>query len=92
MENMTQTCVSWAAVKGSIFQCEVFEIILKSDTNAHFGDAYPEMCEYSSSPLIYSLLFLVLDDEDSNNITAGSIVTVTVTLTRKRMAVRHVFI
>uniref|UniRef100_A0A665V8W6 Translocation protein SEC63 homolog n=1 Tax=Echeneis naucrates TaxID=173247 RepID=A0A665V8W6_ECHNA len=29
----------------------------------------------------------VLDDEDSNNITAGSIVTVTVTLTRKRMAV-----
>lgn len=27
----------------------------------------------------------VLDDEDSNNITAGSIVTVTVTLTRKRM-------
>uniref|UniRef100_A0AAZ3R988 Translocation protein SEC63 homolog n=1 Tax=Oncorhynchus tshawytscha TaxID=74940 RepID=A0AAZ3R988_ONCTS len=30
----------------------------------------------------------VLDDEDSNNITAGSIVTVTVTLTRKRMAVR----
>uniref|UniRef100_A0A8C5GG54 J domain-containing protein n=1 Tax=Gouania willdenowi TaxID=441366 RepID=A0A8C5GG54_GOUWI len=30
----------------------------------------------------------VLDDEDSNNITAGSIVTVTVTLTRKRMLVR----
>lgn len=29
----------------------------------------------------------VLDDEDSNNITAGSIVTVTVTLTRKTMAV-----
>uniref|UniRef100_A0A3B4AWV9 Translocation protein SEC63 homolog n=1 Tax=Periophthalmus magnuspinnatus TaxID=409849 RepID=A0A3B4AWV9_9GOBI len=29
----------------------------------------------------------VLDDEDSNNITAGSIVTVTVTLTRKRMVV-----
>uniref|UniRef100_A0A8B9JZB0 SEC63 homolog, protein translocation regulator n=1 Tax=Astyanax mexicanus TaxID=7994 RepID=A0A8B9JZB0_ASTMX len=29
----------------------------------------------------------VLDDEDSNNITAGSIVTVTVILTRKRMAV-----
>ncbi|KAL2081787.1 hypothetical protein ACEWY4_021605 [Coilia grayii] len=28
----------------------------------------------------------VLDDEDSNNITAGSIVTVTVTLTRKKMA------
>ncbi|XP_030626411.1 translocation protein SEC63 homolog isoform X1 [Chanos chanos] len=28
----------------------------------------------------------VLDDEDSNNITAGSIVTVTVTLTRRRMA------
>uniref|UniRef100_A0A8C1L651 SEC63 homolog, protein translocation regulator n=1 Tax=Cyprinus carpio TaxID=7962 RepID=A0A8C1L651_CYPCA len=28
----------------------------------------------------------VLDDEDSNNITAGSIVTVTVTLTRKRMS------
>uniref|UniRef100_A0A8C7ZC10 Translocation protein SEC63 homolog n=1 Tax=Oryzias sinensis TaxID=183150 RepID=A0A8C7ZC10_9TELE len=28
----------------------------------------------------------VLDDEDSHNITAGSIVTVTVTLTRKRMA------
>lgn len=32
-------------------------------------------------------LCAVLDDEDSNNITAGSIVTVTVTLTRKRMAV-----
>lgn len=32
-------------------------------------------------------MFAVLDDEDSNNITAGSIVTVTVTLTRKRMAV-----
>lgn len=32
----------------------------------------------------------VLDDEDSNNITAGSIVTVTVTLTRKRMAVRMI--
>uniref|UniRef100_A0A3B4UGU9 SEC63 homolog, protein translocation regulator n=1 Tax=Seriola dumerili TaxID=41447 RepID=A0A3B4UGU9_SERDU len=31
----------------------------------------------------------VLDDEDSNNITAGSIVTVTVTLTRKRMAVSN---
>uniref|UniRef100_A0A8D3DQP3 Translocation protein SEC63 homolog n=1 Tax=Scophthalmus maximus TaxID=52904 RepID=A0A8D3DQP3_SCOMX len=31
----------------------------------------------------------VLDDEDSNNITAGSIVTVTVTLTRKRMSVRN---
>uniref|UniRef100_A0A672FXB9 J domain-containing protein n=1 Tax=Salarias fasciatus TaxID=181472 RepID=A0A672FXB9_SALFA len=31
----------------------------------------------------------VLDDEDSNNITAGSIVTVTVTLTRKRMSVRE---
>uniref|UniRef100_A0AAY5EH19 J domain-containing protein n=1 Tax=Electrophorus electricus TaxID=8005 RepID=A0AAY5EH19_ELEEL len=29
----------------------------------------------------------VLDDEDSNNITAGSIVTVTVTLTRKRMSI-----
>ncbi|XP_052391350.1 translocation protein SEC63 homolog isoform X1 [Carassius gibelio] len=28
----------------------------------------------------------VLDDEDSNNVTAGSIVTVTVTLTRKRMS------
>uniref|UniRef100_A0A7N6B8A6 Translocation protein SEC63 homolog n=1 Tax=Anabas testudineus TaxID=64144 RepID=A0A7N6B8A6_ANATE len=28
----------------------------------------------------------VLDDEDSNNITAGSIVTVTITLSRKRMA------
>ena len=40
----------------------------------------------------HTLLFVVLDDEDSNNITAGSIVTVTVTLTRKRMAVRHVFI
>uniref|UniRef100_A0A8C5FUE5 Translocation protein SEC63 homolog n=1 Tax=Gadus morhua TaxID=8049 RepID=A0A8C5FUE5_GADMO len=34
----------------------------------------------------------VLDDEDSNNITAGSIVTVTVTLTRKRMAVSMTFI
>ena len=34
-------------------------------------------------------VFAVLDDEDSNNITAGSIVTVTVTLTRKRMAVRN---
>lgn len=32
-------------------------------------------------------VFAVLDDEDSNNITAGSIVTVTVTLTRKRMMV-----
>uniref|UniRef100_A0A3P8PBJ8 J domain-containing protein n=1 Tax=Astatotilapia calliptera TaxID=8154 RepID=A0A3P8PBJ8_ASTCA len=32
----------------------------------------------------------VLDDEDSSNITAGSIVTVTVTLNRKRMAVRNV--
>uniref|UniRef100_A0A7N6C2W5 Translocation protein SEC63 homolog n=1 Tax=Anabas testudineus TaxID=64144 RepID=A0A7N6C2W5_ANATE len=31
----------------------------------------------------------VLDDEDSNNITAGSIVTVTITLSRKRMAVRN---
>lgn len=31
-------------------------------------------------------VFAVLDDEDSSNITAGSIVTVTVTLTRKRMA------
>lgn len=39
---------------------------------------------------LYLFLFCVsavLDDEDSNNITAGSIVTVTVTLTRKRMAV-----
>lgn len=35
-----------------------------------------------------SLITAVLDDEDSNNITAGSIVTVTVTLTRKRMSVR----
>lgn len=34
--------------------------------------------------------FAVLDDEDSSNITAGSIVTVTVTLNRKRMAVRNV--
>uniref|UniRef100_A0A8C1L3I7 SEC63 homolog, protein translocation regulator n=1 Tax=Cyprinus carpio TaxID=7962 RepID=A0A8C1L3I7_CYPCA len=33
----------------------------------------------------------VLDDEDSNNITAGSIVTVTVTLTRKRMSVSSTF-
>lgn len=33
----------------------------------------------------------VLDDEDSNNITAGSIVTVTVTLTRKRMFVSSTF-
>uniref|UniRef100_A0A668TBP3 Translocation protein SEC63 homolog n=1 Tax=Oreochromis aureus TaxID=47969 RepID=A0A668TBP3_OREAU len=31
----------------------------------------------------------VLDDEDSSNITAGSIVTVTVTLNRKRMVVRN---
>lgn len=38
-------------------------------------------------PLPGLSLFAVLDDEDSNNITAGSIVTVTVTLTRKRMAV-----
>uniref|UniRef100_A0A8C1L6A7 SEC63 homolog, protein translocation regulator n=1 Tax=Cyprinus carpio TaxID=7962 RepID=A0A8C1L6A7_CYPCA len=34
----------------------------------------------------------VLDDEDSNNITAGSIVTVTVTLTRKRMSVSSTFV
>uniref|UniRef100_I3IVJ8 Translocation protein SEC63 homolog n=1 Tax=Oreochromis niloticus TaxID=8128 RepID=I3IVJ8_ORENI len=34
----------------------------------------------------------VLDDEDSSNITAGSIVTVTVTLNRKRMVVRNVSI
>lgn len=38
----------------------------------------------------FFLLITVLDDEDSNNITAGSIVTVTVTLTRKRMAVRMI--
>lgn len=30
---------------------------------------------------------LVLDDEDSNNITVGSLVTVLVTLTRQTMAV-----
>lgn len=36
------------------------------------------------------VFFAVLDDEDSSNITAGSIVTVTVTLNRKRMAVRNV--
>uniref|UniRef100_A0A3Q4N4R9 SEC63 homolog, protein translocation regulator n=1 Tax=Neolamprologus brichardi TaxID=32507 RepID=A0A3Q4N4R9_NEOBR len=46
----------------------------------------------------YTLMFLgvffaVLDDEDSSNITAGSIVTVTVTLNRKRMANHvHVFL
>lgn len=34
----------------------------------------------------------VLDDEDSNNITAGSIVTVTVTLTRKRMSVSSCYV
>lgn len=40
------------------------------------------------SPDFFPLsMFAVLDDEDSNDITAGSIVTVTVTLTRKRMAV-----
>uniref|UniRef100_A0A671NIP9 Translocation protein SEC63 homolog n=1 Tax=Sinocyclocheilus anshuiensis TaxID=1608454 RepID=A0A671NIP9_9TELE len=33
----------------------------------------------------------VLDDEDSNNVTAGSIVTVTVTLRRKRMSVSSIF-
>lgn len=45
--------------------------------------------DLQQSPLTFFLLsvFAVLDDEDSNNITAGSIVTVTVTLTRKRMAV-----
>ncbi|MED6232523.1 secretory subunit [Ataeniobius toweri] len=36
--------------------------------------------------IIMDIKLQVLDDEDSNNITAGSIVTVTVTLTRKRMA------
>ncbi|XP_006626026.1 translocation protein SEC63 homolog [Lepisosteus oculatus] len=35
--------------------------------------------------IIVDLKLQVLDDEDSTNITAGSIVTVTVTLTRKRM-------
>ncbi|XP_037541329.1 translocation protein SEC63 homolog [Nematolebias whitei] len=35
--------------------------------------------------IIMDIKLQVLDDEDSNNITAGSIVTVTVTLTRKRM-------
>uniref|UniRef100_A0A672QPH8 Translocation protein SEC63 homolog n=1 Tax=Sinocyclocheilus grahami TaxID=75366 RepID=A0A672QPH8_SINGR len=33
----------------------------------------------------------VLDDEDSNNVTAGSIVTVTVTLRRKRTSVSSIF-
>lgn len=33
------------------------------------------------------LFMLVLDDEDSNNITVGSLVTVLVTLTRQTMAV-----
>lgn len=33
------------------------------------------------------LFTLVLDDEDSNNITVGSLVTVLVTLTRQTMAV-----
>lgn len=39
---------------------------------------------------VFGCFFAVLDDEDSSNITAGSIVTVTVTLNRKRMAVRNV--
>lgn len=39
----------------------------------------------------FLIVFAVLDDEDSSNITAGSIVTVTVTLTRKRMAVRNAY-
>ncbi|MGH0164007.1 UNVERIFIED_CONTAM: hypothetical protein FKN15_046509 [Acipenser sinensis] len=44
------------------------------------------MAVLGSFPLItIDMKLQVLDDEDSNNITAGSIVTVTVTLTRKRM-------
>ncbi|XP_035766349.1 translocation protein SEC63 homolog [Neolamprologus brichardi] len=52
------------------------------------------VCGVSREALLHTLLtlmflgvfFAVLDDEDSSNITAGSIVTVTVTLNRKRMA------
>ncbi|KAK6488611.1 translocation protein SEC63-like protein isoform X1 [Huso huso] len=44
------------------------------------------MAVLGSFPLItIDIKLQVVDDEDSNNITAGSIVTVTVTLTRKRM-------
>ncbi|KAK1170368.1 hypothetical protein AOXY_G7191 [Acipenser oxyrinchus oxyrinchus] len=44
------------------------------------------MAVLGSFPLItIDIKLQVLDDEDSNNITAGSLVTVTVTLTRKRM-------
>lgn len=46
------------------------------------------LCEETDLQSSFSPVFAVLDDEDSNNITAGSIVTVTVTLTRKRMVVR----
>lgn len=40
-----------------------------------------------SNRYIVFLFALVLDDEDSNNITVGSLVTVLVTLTRQTMAV-----
>lgn len=42
--------------------------------------------------LIFFLFFTVLDDEDSNNITVGSLVTVLVKLTRQTMAVRNLFV
>ncbi|XP_051908943.1 translocation protein SEC63 homolog [Hippocampus zosterae] len=54
----------------------------------HFlGEKYDEvMAVLGSFPHItMDTKLQVLDDEDSSNITAGSIVTVTVTLTRKRM-------
>ena len=47
------------------------------------------VCVYFKTFQAPFILSPVLDDEDSNNITAGSIVTVTVTLTRKRMVVRN---
>uniref|UniRef100_A0A3Q2XM63 Translocation protein SEC63 homolog n=1 Tax=Hippocampus comes TaxID=109280 RepID=A0A3Q2XM63_HIPCM len=59
----------------------------------HFmGEKYDEvMAVLGSFPHItMDTKLQVLDDEDSSNITAGSIVTVTVTLTRKRMVVTSV--
>lgn len=40
----------------------------------------------------FSFHFIVLDDEDSNNITVGSLVTVLVKLTRQTMAVSKLFL
>lgn len=42
--------------------------------------------------LLYSSYLTVLDDEDSNNITVGSLVTVLVKLTRQTMAVSSLFV